>query len=46
MIKRTFSFFQCIVEKASKEKVLPALEKVKYLTPSEMTMGSFTSVIR
>jgi len=36
----------CIVERASREKVLPALEKVKYLTPSEMTMGSFTSVIR
>ncbi|XP_029468731.1 microtubule-associated proteins 1A/1B light chain 3C-like [Rhinatrema bivittatum] len=35
-----------IVERYPKEKVLPGLEKTKFLVPQELTLGQFAAVIR
>ncbi|KAM4017415.1 microtubule-associated protein 1 light chain 3 alpha-like [Anomaloglossus baeobatrachus] len=35
-----------IVERSHREKVLPPLQKVKFLVPPEITMGQFVSMIR
>uniref|UniRef100_A0A8C5SD34 Microtubule-associated proteins 1A/1B light chain 3C n=1 Tax=Laticauda laticaudata TaxID=8630 RepID=A0A8C5SD34_LATLA len=35
-----------ILERYSKEKILPALNKVKFLVPGDFTMGQFVAIIR
>ncbi|XP_063293863.1 microtubule-associated proteins 1A/1B light chain 3C-like [Pelobates fuscus] len=35
-----------IVERNHREKLLPNLEKIKYLVPPEVTLGQFVSMIR
>uniref|UniRef100_A0A2H6N7M9 Microtubule-associated proteins 1A/1B light chain 3C n=1 Tax=Micrurus carvalhoi TaxID=3147026 RepID=A0A2H6N7M9_9SAUR len=37
---------QVILERYSKEKMLPALNKVKFLVPRDFTMGQFVAIIR
>ncbi|KAH1167408.1 hypothetical protein KIL84_002891 [Mauremys mutica] len=40
------SVFQVILERYPKEKVLPALDRTKFLVPQELTMGQFVTIIR
>ncbi|KAJ6656901.1 hypothetical protein lerEdw1_002902 [Lerista edwardsae] len=35
-----------ILERYPKEKMLPALNKVKFLVPQDLTMGQFVTIIR
>ncbi|XP_044304411.1 microtubule-associated proteins 1A/1B light chain 3C-like [Varanus komodoensis] len=35
-----------ILERYPKEKMLPALNRVKFLVPQELTMGQFVTIIR
>ncbi|CAM4578837.1 unnamed protein product [Lepidochelys olivacea] len=35
-----------ILERYPKEKVLPALDRTKFLVPQELTMGQFVTIIR
>nr|XP_056708262.1 microtubule-associated proteins 1A/1B light chain 3C-like [Euleptes europaea] len=35
-----------ILERYPKEKILPVINKVKFLVPEELTMGQFVSIIR
>ncbi|XP_070622603.1 microtubule-associated proteins 1A/1B light chain 3C-like [Erythrolamprus reginae] len=35
-----------ILERYSKEKILPALSKVKFLVPRDFTIGQFSAIIR
>ncbi|XP_053133918.1 microtubule-associated proteins 1A/1B light chain 3C-like [Hemicordylus capensis] len=35
-----------ILERYHKEKSLPALNKIKFLVPQELTMGQFVTIIR
>ncbi|XP_072839951.2 microtubule-associated protein 1 light chain 3 gamma [Pogona vitticeps] len=35
-----------ILERYSKEKMLPALNKIKFLVPQELTVGQFVTIIR
>ncbi|XP_015267672.1 PREDICTED: microtubule-associated proteins 1A/1B light chain 3C-like [Gekko japonicus] len=35
-----------ILERYPKEKILPVMNKVKFLVPEDLTMGQFVSIIR
>nr|XP_033812043.1 microtubule-associated proteins 1A/1B light chain 3C-like isoform X3 [Geotrypetes seraphini] len=35
-----------IVERYPKEKILPVLDKMKFLVPQELTLGQFMAIIR
>ncbi|GFV55399.1 hypothetical protein TNCV_146721 [Trichonephila clavipes] len=37
---------QVIVEKSDREKVLPYLDRVKFLVPLDMTMSQFVGIVR
>ncbi|XP_044125541.1 microtubule-associated proteins 1A/1B light chain 3C-like [Bufo gargarizans] len=49
-VNRVKSRYPCklpvIVERSHREKLLPPLQKIKFLVPPEVTMGQFVSMIR
>ncbi|XP_075426176.1 microtubule-associated protein 1 light chain 3 gamma-like [Ascaphus truei] len=49
-VTRVRNRFPCkipvIVERDHREKLLPALQKIKFLVPQEMTLGQFVTMIR
>lgn len=46
LLKKNVVIMQVIVDRYTKEKVLPALDKNRFLLPEDLTVAQFLSIIR